>query len=106
MKTCRQQEYVFLCLMFGLAIMTILVMPQTTMAKDVDQNRTRFYGWVESIPEGLHGTWIIGGQKVATNPQTEFDQEDGPLIVGGCAKVDIRNNLVHEIDSEPPGDCR
>jgi hypothetical protein len=48
----------------------------------------------------------IGGFAVTTNPATRFDQLDGPLAVGGCAKVDIRNGLVHEIDSEPLEDCR
>ncbi len=58
------------------------------------------------IPAGLQGTWNISGHQLTTNPQTEFDQVDGPLIIGGCAKVDLRNGLVHEIDSEPIDDCR
>ena len=73
---------------------------------DKDHDRTRFYGWVEAMPEGLHGTWIIGGQQVTTGPSTEFDQLEGPLQVGACAKVTIRGGVIHEIDSEPPGDCR
>lgn len=74
-------------------------------AKD-EENRIRFYGWVESMPNGLQGTGVIGGRQVTTTPQTKFDQVEGPLMVGGCAKVEIRSGSVHEIDSEPNEDCR
>lgn len=84
-----------------------LTPPSVALAKqDDDRNRQRFYGWIEVMPETLHGTWIIGGREVTTNPRTEFDMSDGPLQVGGCAKVDIREGVFHEIDSEPPKDCR
>jgi len=94
-------------MVLGIAIAALSMAPEIAAGKeDDDRDRVRFYGWVESMPEGLHGTWMIGGQKVTTNPQTRFDQEDGPLMVGGCAKVDIRGGVVHEIDSEPAADCR
>lgn len=94
-------------LLLGLLLFAWLTSPSSALAKkDDDRDRLRFYGWVEVMPEGLHGTWVIGGQQVTTNPRTEFDQADGPLVVGGCAKVDIRGGLVHEIDSEPLQDCR
>ena len=69
-------------------------------------DRQRFAGRVEKMPEGFHGTWIIGGLEVTAGPYTEFDQVDGPLAVGTCAKVTLREGRVHEIDSEPDGDCR
>jgi hypothetical protein len=94
-------------LLLTLAIGATLAAPGDVWAKrGGDKDRERFYGWVESMPEGLHGTWIIGGQEVTTSPQTQFDETDGPLRTGGCAKVDIRGGVVHEIDSEPPSDCR
>lgn len=94
-------------LLLGMMLFLWLVSPSAVLAKkDDDRDRLRFYGWVEVMPEGLHGTWIIGGREVTTNPRTEFDESEGPLLVGGCAKVDIRGGLVHEIDSEPPQDCR
>lgn len=68
--------------------------------------RARFHGWVEKMPEGLHGAWVIGGRQVTTNPRTEFDQVEGPLRIGGCAKVELRGGAVHEIDSEPDHNCR
>jgi len=67
----------------------------------------RFYGIIQSMPaDGLQGVWVIGGRKITTDPSTEFDQVEGPLTVGACAKVDFRNGRVHEIDSEPPHDCK
>lgn len=89
-----------------LVLVIVFLMPADLPARGGgDRDRHRFYGWVEYMPEGFHGTWIIGGRRVTTNPRTRFDQREGPLMVGVCAKVDIRNGLVHEIDSEPPGDC-
>ena len=78
--------------------------PAKALAKN-DENRVRFYGLIEQRPEALHGTWVIGGRVLITNQQTEFEQEEGPLQIGGCAKVDIRNGRVHEIDSESPSNC-
>ena len=70
-------------------------------------NRSEFYGLVQERPEnGQHGDWVIGGRTVPTDAGTEFDQSEGPLRVGSCAKVQIRNGRIHEIDSEPSRNCR
>jgi hypothetical protein len=72
-----------------------------------DGARNIFIGIVQSMPSGgLHGDWIIGDNTFSTVPGTEFDQTDGPLAVNGCAKVEVRNGMVHEIDSEPLSDCK
>jgi hypothetical protein len=92
--------------LLGLLFGAALLAPVTASAKGGDDVRLRFYGWVEQMPERLHGTWVIGGETVVTVPATEFDQSDGPLRVDGCAKVEFRNGVVHEIDSEPERDCR
>ena len=55
---------------------------------------------------GRIGTWVFGGRSVTTDRATEFDETEGRLTVGRCAKIDIRNGRVHEIDSEPASDCR
>lgn len=68
--------------------------------------RERFYGIVESMPEGRTGEWIIGSRRFVADRATEFDETEGRLAVGQCAKVDIRNGRIHEIDSEPASDCR
>jgi hypothetical protein len=77
----------------------------TMSTSDDEESRTLFYGLVNVIPAGLQGTWNIGGHQLSTNPQTEFDQVEGPLVIDGCAKVDLRNGLVHEIESESIDDC-
>lgn len=91
----------------GVALLAALLLSPTILAaKDGEgRDRQRFYGRVEVRPETLQGTWVIGGREVTTSPQTEFDQTDGPLEVGACAKVELRNGIVHEIDSEPDRDC-
>jgi len=80
--------------------------PDVALAKGGNQNRERFYGIVQSKPAGLQGTWKIGGRTVTASRGAQFDQSQGPLVVGACAKVDIRNGKVHEIDSEPMRNCR
>ena len=101
---------------FALKIVTViamlsLVMPlfmtaEVAYAKGGNRNRVTFYGIIQKKPANLRGTWIIGGRTVKAVRSTEFDQVDGPLVLGGCAKVDIRNGRVHEIDSEPMRNCR
>ncbi|BDD86524.1 hypothetical protein [Desulfofustis limnaeus] len=72
-----------------------------------EQHRTEYRGIIEKRPDStLHGEWIIGNRLFTTSPTTEFDQDEGPLAIGTCAEVDLRNGSVHEIDSEPMSDCR
>jgi hypothetical protein len=96
--------------MLALAVALIpVVAPDMAMARrgGDDGNRSEFYGIVEERPENsLRGTWIIGGRAFTADAGTEFDQSEGPLTVGSCAKVEVRNGRVHEIDSEPMRDCR
>ena len=88
----------------------ILSLTPTTQAKNGNDggngNRSVFKGIVQSKPaNGLRGVWRIAGQTVRTHAGTQFNQLDGALAVGSCAKVKIRNGKVHEIDSEPAFDC-
>jgi hypothetical protein len=70
-------------------------------------DRARFYGIVESRSvDGAHGDRVIGGRLVTTDSRTPFDQTEGPLTIGHCAKVDFRHGRVLEIDSEPLRDCQ
>lgn len=49
---------------------------------------------VQSRPSNeLMGTWVIGGDTFITSGETEFEQEDGALLVGTCADVDYQNTL-------------
>ncbi len=88
------------------SLMALSLIPDMVLAKRGGEDRARFYGIVQSMPEqGLHGNWVIGGRTISTAPQTEFDQREGALGVGVCAKVDFRGGRVHEIDSEPMRNC-
>ncbi len=72
-----------------------------------DKHRSEFYGIVQARPlSGWQGEWVIGGRTFIADQRTEFDETEGPLIVGSCAKVHIRNGRIHEIDSEPMQDCK
>ena len=85
----------------------MFVLQDSAQAKDRDDNRTEFYGIIKARPKDtLQGEWVIGDRTVKTEPGTEFDETDGKLTVGSCAKVHLRNGKVHEIDSEPMSDCR
>lgn len=71
-----------------------------------DKDRSDFYGIIQGRPlNGLHGEWTIGNRIFKTDQSTEFDETEGPLVVGNCAKVHIRDGRIHEIDSEPMKDC-
>jgi hypothetical protein len=54
----------------------------------------------------LQGEWVIGGRTFKTGAGTEFDEAEGRLTAGSCAKVEVRSGRVHEIDSEPMSDCQ
>lgn len=96
----------------ALAIIIVVFMTLPTNAAlaeggDKDKNRSEFSGIVQSRPDnGNHGQWVIGGRTVLTTSSTQFDEAEGPLKAGSCAKVKIRNGRIHEIDSEPMTDCQ
>lgn len=104
----KVSKIIISALVFTVALV-LVVAPDIALAKrggDGD-SRSEFYGIVQSRPEkALHGEWVIGGRTFKTDAETQFDQSEGPLTVGSCAKVHIRNSRVHEIDSEPMRDCR
>lgn len=94
-------------LVFAIALPLFSSPDEVSARRGGDDNRLRFYGIIESMPgKDLRGQWVIGGRTVTADSATEFDQREGPLAVGNCAKVDIRNGRVHEIDSEPLRNCR
>jgi hypothetical protein len=64
-----------------------------------------FYGVVESRPDGKAGTWVVGGRSVSVTDNTDFDEDNGPLNVGTCAEVELENEIVEEIESEPDRKC-
>lgn len=99
---------------WSVLLIAVLVFPLLLLTEDVSakrggdrDNRERFYGLVQSMPaSGLQGEWVVGGRTVVADAATEFHEKAGPLRVGGCAKVDLRNGRTHEIESQPAHDCR
>ena len=90
------------------AVTLLLLMAAAAPAKSGSDKaqRTEFYGLVQALPENSRiGEWLIGGRTVVADAQTEFDQSEGQLKVGACAKVHLRDGRVHEIDSEPLSNC-
>lgn len=93
---------------FTIALLLVIA-PDIALARrgGDDGNRSEFYGIVQERPKSaLQGEWVIGGQTFTVDANTEFDQTEGELTIGSCAKVHIRNGRVHEIDSEPMRNCR
>lgn len=83
-----------------------MLFSQASFAKRSGDDRSYFSGIIQVRPtDGLHGRWVIGGQDIVTEPGTEFDERDGLLAIGSCAKVEWRSGRLHEIDSEPLSDC-
>lgn len=104
----KSMKITLMCLAFTFAL-TLITGPEEARARrgGTDDNRFEFYGVVQSLPaKGLRGVWVIAGRTVTADSGTEFDQVEGKLAVGRCAKVHIRNGRVHEIDSEPMRNCR
>ncbi|HPQ40650.1 MAG TPA: hypothetical protein PLV45_09780 [bacterium] len=105
MNDKRSKELYSVLLLMLFITLGMLMYPAFTQAGD-DDDRWEYKGIIHSRPaDGLEGEWTIGNRTFTTDSQTEFDQTEGNLKIGGCAKVSIRNGRVHEIDSEPMHDC-
>ena len=63
-------------------------------------------GTLESRPKGKAGTWVIGGRTVEATDQTRLENEEGPIVVGGCVVVEYEGKRVAFIKSEEKWKCR
>lgn len=52
----------------------------------------KLYGVVEKMPDGVVGTWVVGGKEVAVNEKTVIDEEHGLLEVG--AYLEIKGSFI------------
>jgi hypothetical protein len=66
----------------------------------------KYYGLIVSRPDALQGDWVIGDRTFYPNAKTKFDQSEGALTVGSCAKVQVRNDRVRKIERRPQENCR
>ncbi len=47
----------------------------------------KFYGFVQGMPAGLYGAWIVDGRVVNVSPSTVIKQKYGPIGVGSRVEV-------------------
>lgn len=52
-----------------------------------DGYRSKFYGTVEALPEGLIGIWTVNGRTVVVTEQTRIEEEHGRVLVGAYVEV-------------------
>ncbi|MDW8317044.1 MAG: DUF5666 domain-containing protein [Anaerolineae bacterium] len=101
----------FLIAGFGLGVVALLFTAVVAhAASERKGDLPTWRGWVQARPTGTHiGAWVVGGRTFQADADTELDQEEGPLVVGACAKVKYQTvngvDRAVEIDSEPPADC-
>ena len=72
---------VFAALVAGL----VLAQPRATSASGGDD--IEWFGLVITRPAGVAGTWVVGGMSFEASSSTELEQNNGPLVVGACARV-------------------
>lgn len=48
------------------------------------------YGVIDGLPNGLIGTWQIGGLDYEVMANTELDDDDGPFVAGARVKVEYK----------------
>lgn len=65
------------------------------------------YGLLEAFPAGLVGSWTVSGQSYTATASTQFEQSDGPFVVGRCVEVKYvpSNGTAVEIETKEPARC-
>lgn len=91
----------------GTPVSTPSVTPDTTPAPGTERE---VYGRVEQMPSpGLVGNWVVNGVSYRTTSSTEFDQRNGPFVIGACVKLhySVNNNPfpIREMRTEEASDC-
>ena len=64
-----------------------------------------FHGLVDNRPANVAGTWVIGGRELQVSAKTRLVQDQGPIQVGTCVAVDLKQGQVEEIESQKPDQC-
>ncbi len=75
---------------------------------DDDDNVIVRYGILESRPEVITGTWVIGGQAYTVTNITEFETEHGGFLDGVCVKVKVdvaTPTVAKELETEEGYKC-
>ena len=99
------------------AMVTFFLCSQAISMNSPEKGKWRtFHGFVEKMPDGLHGSWIIGGRTVLVTPYSRVEQKHGLGTLGSYAEVwgIERGNTLRAmtvqlepggkfLSSEPPG---
>ncbi len=83
--------------------------PSETPTPDDDGSKVR--GVVDILPSsGLTGKWVIDGVEYLADDSTEFEQNDGPFVVGACVEIELHASgdpaVIDEIETEDMGRCQ
>ena len=98
----------------SMAILIVILLPAFFMllvvnllADEGDDEYEEVYGIVEAFRANLLGEWIVSGVAYTATIETQFEQEDGPFIVGGCVEVAFvpETNTAVEIGTTDADDC-
>jgi len=79
----------------------LLFITQPLLADEIE-----YKGIIHARPAGTAGNWIIGDNVYKASEKTKLDEEKGPLIVGACAEVEVKNGKVTEIETESMKKCQ
>jgi len=85
--------------------------PEPSETPTPDDDKTKMRGIVDDLPDsGLTGTWVIDGAEYLADDSTEFEQSDGPFVIGACVEVELHASgdpaLIDEIETENMGHCQ
>lgn len=91
------------------AVMALLMITHQ-FAQASEDHGSSVRGVVEAKPTvGRNGTWTIKGLKFEVDDHTKFEQENGLLAVGSCAKVQFKTegavNKALRIERKRPQEC-
>lgn len=90
------------------ALMALVFNGQVIAGNELQNQRgSTFHGFVEKIPVGLYGTWVISGRSILVTPYSRVEQDHGLGTVGSYAEIRgrIKGQTFHAttVQIEPGG---
>lgn len=90
-----------LTIKFFTSLCLLIFLAQPLFADEIE-----YKGIIHARPAGTAGNWIIGDNVYKATEKTKLDEEKGPLKVGACAEIEVKNGKVTEIETEPMKKCQ
>ena len=77
---------------------------------DDDVGEWEITGLIESVPNGLIGSWMVAGNTIEVTESTELETDDGPFVAGACVEAEgVRTSsgvlIAREIETKSDDDC-